>query len=160
MEVPRQGVKSELQLLAYATATAMADPSCICDLHCSWQQCWILNPLSRARQGSNQHPHGCQLGSLLLSHNKNSTGLIICLPRLVTRNSGLTTCKSDLQAGFLGWLLQIMIQVPCCKLQVSILLFICGLVIVHLYIQSCLLKIFYVLTMLSSGIQRLRDYSC
>ena len=37
MEVPRLRVKSELQLLAYTTATATArpDPSCICDLHCS-----------------------------------------------------------------------------------------------------------------------------
>ena len=33
MEVPRLGVKSELQLLAYATATATPDLSCICILH-------------------------------------------------------------------------------------------------------------------------------
>ena len=39
MEVPRVGAESELQLLAYATATAMQDPSCICDLHCALQQC-------------------------------------------------------------------------------------------------------------------------
>ena len=32
MEVPRLGVKSELQLPAYATATATSDPSCICNL--------------------------------------------------------------------------------------------------------------------------------
>ena len=32
-EVPRLGVKSELQLLAYATATATPDMSSICDLH-------------------------------------------------------------------------------------------------------------------------------
>ena len=49
MEVPRLGVQSELQLLAYATATETADLSGICDLlHSSWQ-CWILNPLSEAR---------------------------------------------------------------------------------------------------------------
>ena len=47
MDVPRLGVEWELQLLAYATATR--DPSCICDLHHSSQQCWILNPLSEAR---------------------------------------------------------------------------------------------------------------
>ena len=29
MEVPRVGVESELQLLAYAAATVMPDPSCI-----------------------------------------------------------------------------------------------------------------------------------
>ena len=33
MEVPRLRVESELQLLAYATATAMRDPSHVCDLH-------------------------------------------------------------------------------------------------------------------------------
>ena len=35
MKVPGVGVESELQLLAYATATAMGDWSCVCDLHCS-----------------------------------------------------------------------------------------------------------------------------
>ena len=49
MEVPRPGVESELQLLAYATATATSDLSCVCDLHHSSWQCWILNPLSEAR---------------------------------------------------------------------------------------------------------------
>ena len=35
MEVPRPGVESELQLQAYTPATAVPDPSCICDLCCS-----------------------------------------------------------------------------------------------------------------------------
>ena len=49
MEVPRLGVKSELLLPAYITATATLDPNRICDLyHSSWQR-WILNPLSEAR---------------------------------------------------------------------------------------------------------------
>ena len=47
MEVPRLGVKSELQLLAYTAA--MRDPSHICDLHRSSQQSWILNPLREVR---------------------------------------------------------------------------------------------------------------
>ena len=42
MEVPRLGVELELQLPAYTTATP--DPSCICDLHYSSWQHWILNP--------------------------------------------------------------------------------------------------------------------
>ena len=46
MEVPRLGVESELQLPVYTTATAMPDPSRICNLHHSSQ---ILNPLSEAR---------------------------------------------------------------------------------------------------------------
>ena len=49
MEVPRLGVKSELQLLAYITAMAMLDLSHICYLHHSSQPCWILNLLIKAR---------------------------------------------------------------------------------------------------------------
>ena len=47
MEVPRLGVQSELQLLAYATATF--DPSHVRDLHHSSWQCRILNWLSKTR---------------------------------------------------------------------------------------------------------------
>ena len=49
MEVPRLGVKLELQLLAYSTATAMPDLSRSCNLHHSSLQHWILNPLNGAR---------------------------------------------------------------------------------------------------------------
>ena len=49
MEVPRLGVKSELQLPAYTTTTTMPHPSCICNLHHSSQQHLILNWLSKAR---------------------------------------------------------------------------------------------------------------
>ena len=48
MEVPRRGVESELQLLAYSTAT-LQDPSLICDLCLSSWQCQILYTLSKAR---------------------------------------------------------------------------------------------------------------
>ena len=48
MEVPRLGVESE-QLPAYTTATAMLDPSHICNLCCSLWKCQILNPLSKGR---------------------------------------------------------------------------------------------------------------
>ena len=34
---------------AYTTATATQDLSLICDLHHGLPQCWILNPLSEAR---------------------------------------------------------------------------------------------------------------
>ena len=47
----QDGVESELQLLAYAPATAMLDLSRVCDLHHSSRHCWILNPLSEAREG-------------------------------------------------------------------------------------------------------------
>ena len=49
MEIPRLGEESELQLQAYATATAMPDPRSICDLNHSPRQCRILNPRSEAR---------------------------------------------------------------------------------------------------------------
>ena len=49
MEVPRLWVESELQLLVYATATAIQNLSRICNLyHSSWQR-WILNLLSEVR---------------------------------------------------------------------------------------------------------------
>ena len=46
MEVPRLGVKSELQVPAYTTATAMPDLSHVSDLHHSSWQCF--NTLSGA----------------------------------------------------------------------------------------------------------------
>ena len=49
MQAPRLGVKLELQLQAYTTATTTPDLNCICDLLCSLRQCWILNSLSKAR---------------------------------------------------------------------------------------------------------------
>ena len=49
MDILRPGVKLELQQPAYATATAMLDPSHILDLHHNLWQCWILNPLSEGR---------------------------------------------------------------------------------------------------------------
>ena len=45
----RLEVKLELQLPAYTTGIATPDPSCICNLHHSSQQHWILNPLREAR---------------------------------------------------------------------------------------------------------------
>ena len=49
IEVPMLGAQLELQLPAYATATAMLDLSHICNLHHNSWQCQILNPLSEAR---------------------------------------------------------------------------------------------------------------
>ena len=45
MEVPRLGVESEVQLPAYTPATAMQDPTRVCNLHQSSWQHWILNLL-------------------------------------------------------------------------------------------------------------------
>ena len=50
MEVPRLGIRLELQLLSYTPASAtQIQASRICDLHHSSLQWWILNPLSEAR---------------------------------------------------------------------------------------------------------------
>ena len=49
MEGPRLGDESELQLPVYTTVTEMQDPSCVCNLHRSSRQHWILNPLSEAK---------------------------------------------------------------------------------------------------------------
>ena len=48
MEVPGLGVKLELLLLAYTTATATPDLSCVRNLHHTSQQCWVLNPVKEA----------------------------------------------------------------------------------------------------------------
>ena len=52
MEVPRIGAESEMQLPAYTTATATQYLSYVCDLHRISRQCWILNPLSEARDAT------------------------------------------------------------------------------------------------------------
>ena len=49
MEVPSLRVESELQLPAKTTATAMPDPSHVCDLHHRSQQHQIPNPLREGR---------------------------------------------------------------------------------------------------------------
>ena len=49
MEVPWRGVELELQQQARSTATSTWDLSHACDLRHSLGKCWILNPLSEAR---------------------------------------------------------------------------------------------------------------
>jgi len=69
MEVPRLGVKSELQLPAYTTATAMQDQNCICDLHHSSREGQILNPL---RPGTDRTCILTDARLLPLHHDGNS----------------------------------------------------------------------------------------
>ena len=71
MEVPGLGVKLKLQQLAYTTATATRDPSSVCDLHCSFWHRWILNPLSKTRDGTHILTDTSRVHNPL-SHNKNS----------------------------------------------------------------------------------------
>ena len=49
MEVPRLGVESKRQMLAYPIAIATWDPSCVCKLYDSSRQDQIFNLLSEAR---------------------------------------------------------------------------------------------------------------
>ena len=65
MEVPRLRVESELQLLAYTTAAATRDPSCVSDLCHSSQQCQILNALSEARDRTLVLMDTCRILNLL-----------------------------------------------------------------------------------------------
>ena len=52
MDIPRLGVESEIELPAYATTTAMQDPSHVCDLHHISRQCRIPDSQSQARDGT------------------------------------------------------------------------------------------------------------
>ena len=49
MEFSRLGIWIRAVAVGYAIATAVPDPSCICNLHHSSWQCQILNPLNKAR---------------------------------------------------------------------------------------------------------------
>ena len=49
IEVPRPGLKTEVQLPAYTTAIATQSPSCACHLHYSSRQCQIPDALNEAR---------------------------------------------------------------------------------------------------------------
>ena len=71
MEVPRLEVESELQLQAYLTA--WREFTCICSLHSSLGQHLILNPLSKARDGTCILMDTHQILNSL-SHNRNSEG--------------------------------------------------------------------------------------
>ena len=59
-----------VELIAYTRATAMPDPSLICDLHHSLWQRWILNPLREARDRT-YILLDTSLSLLPLSHNGN-----------------------------------------------------------------------------------------
>ena len=112
MEAPRLGVKSEPQQPTYATATAMPDPSRVCDLCCSSQPCQTFNPLSQARDGT----HVLLDTSLVLnplSHHGNSPGQALEPSCLLAKWSGGLSCAGrtslalpaeNLALSLLSWL--------------------------------------------------------
>ena len=71
MKVPRLGVKLELQVLAYTTATAIPDPRHICNLRCGLRHHWILNSLSEAKDQTHILMDTSRVLNPL-SHNGNS----------------------------------------------------------------------------------------
>ena len=77
MEVPRLGVKLELQL---PDPTAVWDPSHICDLYHSLQRHWILNPLNKARDRTLILMDTSHVLNLL-SHSGNSWLRFLCKNR-------------------------------------------------------------------------------
>ena len=99
MEVPRLGVRLEMQLPAYTTATAMPDPSRLCDLcHSSWQR-QMLKPLSKARDRT------CVLMDMswvsnLLSHNRTFMTSVQFQPPLVLFTIACITLAREHQPTF------------------------------------------------------------
>ena len=57
----------------------MQGPGCVCDLHHSLQQCWILNPLCEARDQTRILMDTSWVWNLL-SHNGNSLVLFVLNP--------------------------------------------------------------------------------
>ena len=64
--------RGQIQLPAHARATAIQDPSHVCNLHHSSRQCWILNPLSEARDQTQILVDASWVHNLL-SHSWNSS---------------------------------------------------------------------------------------
>ena len=58
-------------IIVFGLFRTTPDPSHICDLHCSWWQCWILNPLCEARNGTRILMDPSQVLNLL-SHDRSS----------------------------------------------------------------------------------------
>ena len=75
--VLRLGVELDLQLLAYATATAIQDPSLVFHLHHSSRQHRILNPLIGARDWTHILMDTIRVHNPL-SHNGNSHVFFHC----------------------------------------------------------------------------------
>ena len=93
MEVPRLAAESELQLPGYTidTATAMPDPSCVCNLHRSSRQRQILNALSRTRDQTHVFMDISKVRNLL-SHNGNSVGSVF-ITSVSYCSTALTHCR-------------------------------------------------------------------
>ena len=92
IEVPRLGAESELQLLAYTTATATPDPNCVCNMHHSSGQHWILNLWSEARIKPSS---SWILVRLLLSQNRNPYAGILNVTKCIYGHRSVRKIKSQ-----------------------------------------------------------------
>ena len=83
MEVPRLGVKLELQLPAYVRATATQGPSRVYNLHHSSRQRWIVNPLSKVRDRTRNLmvPSQIRDDGNSENYNSNAVGLHFFFPK-------------------------------------------------------------------------------
>ena len=88
MKIPRLGVELELQLPA--TATAVPEPSRVCDLHHSSWQGRILNPLSEARYRTYILMDPSWLGS------RNSTVVLVETCGMCFSEAWLGVCNWDI----------------------------------------------------------------
>ena len=89
VEVSGLGVKLELQLLAYATASAKQNLCLICDLYYSSQQHWILNTLSKARDWTG-NPMDTSWVPNPLNYSRN------CLVRSLLMNNCVCTFEDSI----------------------------------------------------------------
>ena len=106
MEVPRLGVRSELQLPACTTATATPDPSHGYDLHQSSRQCPIFNSLNEARDGTCILMDTSRIHNLL-SHNGNSSLSVF---------KETSTCRNQFATGLVMKLLLLLARPNSCWL--------------------------------------------
>ena len=67
-------------MLAYTTATAVQDQSCVCDVHHSSWQCGILNPLSRPGM---EPASSWMLVRFISSEPWGELPFLLCLPDLL-----------------------------------------------------------------------------
>ena len=76
MKFKPKDFKWRYSVWTYTTATATWDPSHICNIHCSSQQCQILNPLSKTRDWTRILMDTSWVLNTL-SHDRNSETLFL-----------------------------------------------------------------------------------
>ena len=117
MKVPRLEVESELKLPAYTTATATWDPSCVCGLHHSSQQSWILSTLVEARDQTRILMDTSQIRFLCAT---TGSPLIFILTEGIRENLGMSQSCHILFLWSLGSYLNFLCKSSLCKMEIVI----------------------------------------